>query len=186
MKQRKKFIFRLFLFTLLISPLESEEIKYFIDYPFTGLYEYNQVISFKDEINETELNEIKKNKILKEYYKVYYKNNKIRKAEKFNNSSKKVQVTYYYDKKERLFILVSDDFVKKVDYKKNKIIKLFIYLNGDIHIAESLYKENNLYKVIYYNGNKEIKEYRVFTPTTIKIYSAEGNFIKERRKPRIK
>ena len=197
MKQKIKYYLGLLFAFQLVFPIlgiSSEKIKYFADYPLEKLYSYEYEKKFHDELNEIQLNEIKEKKIISSYYetyyKVYYKNNKIRKAESFLIYSDKVEDTFYYNEDERLIMKISKNYMLKIDYKKDKIIDLYVSnngkYNGNIYIVESFFKDDELYKDIYFNIHKEVEKYHIYTSRKVKIYDANDNLVKEKWKYHIK
>jgi len=155
--------------------------KYYNEYNHHDLYDYNENMSFDDEIIKYDKQSLIIGKY-KYYYKVYLKKNKAIKAEQVLNNSKQIIETYYFNENGRKSRVVNKNYTLNIQYYKNKITKFFNNKTIKNYTVINEYKNNTLYKGTYLDEKDKVMHYYIYSKRKFKEYDKNMKFIKERYK----
>jgi len=159
-------------------------VKYYNEYNHHDLYDYNENMSFDDEITKYD-NQSLIIGMYKYYFKVYFKKSKPIKAEQILNNSKLIIETYYFNKNGRTVRTVSKTSTSKIEYSHNKITHFHKHQKYGIYTVISEYKNNNLFKETYLDEKKNVMHYYIYSKRKFKEYDKNMKFVKERYKHQI-
>jgi len=156
-------------------------VKYYSEYNHHDLYDYNENMSFDDEIIKYDKQSLIIG-IYKHYYKVYFKKNKPIKAEQILNNSNDIIETYYFNENGRTIRTVSKSSASKIEYSKNKITHFHKHQKYGIYTVISEYKNNTLHKDTYLDEKKNVTHYYIYSKRKFKEYDKNMKLVKERYK----
>jgi len=159
-------------------------VKYYNEYNHHDLYDYNENMSFDDEITKFDKQSLIIG-IYKYYYKVYFKKNKSIKAEHILNNTKLIIETYYFNENGRTNRITNKNYTLDIQYSKNKITEFFYYKKSKNYTVIQEYKNNTLYKDTYLDEKKNVMHYYIYSKRKFIEYDKNMKFVKERYKYQI-